>query len=274
MQTMIDMAQKVQLDTNGNGKADNGETVGFVYEPNDIWEGLAFGCQVEFGKKSSNPNGPGEIVEITFPSDKKAKLFADYCNTIYKGTSFSLSAGSADGAAMMPYFAAGQALFAVNKLYMSAIYLYDMESFAIVPTPKLNKDQKNYASGCHDSLTIFGISKYSDCADAAAATLELMAYYSHRDVTPVFYEKYILGSRTVREDESIVMINKIRDGFDSDFVAAWSNKINNIVHFYRSDKYVKAFKFNCETYQKTWPNSLAELLAQLDAAALGEEVTE
>ena len=145
-----------------------------------------------------------------------------------------------------------------------------MESFAIIPTPKLNTTQQNYASGCHDSLTIFGISRYSDVAEAAAATLELMAYYGSEIVTPVFYKNYILGSRTVREDESLEMINLIRAGFNSDFVAAWSNKINGIVMFYRSETNVGKFNYYATKNSSVWPQSLSTLLASLEEAAIVE----
>lgn len=270
METLIEMAQKVPNDADGNGKVTEGETVGFVYETIDMWDGIAFGCQVEFGKKVTASSGFGDEITIAFNTDTKAKKLADYCNTLYEAVHYSLKVANADSKNLMMYFASGQALFTVNKIYMSALYLSEMESFAIIPTPKLNTTQRNYATGCHDSLTIFGISRYSDVAEAAAATLELLSYYSNQIVTPVFYKNYILGSRTVREDESMEMIKIIRDGFDSDFVAAWSNSINGIVQFYRAPTNVRAFKYNTDKNLKTWPKSLDALLADLDAAALPE----
>ncbi len=268
MDTMITMARLAANDADGNGKITDGETAGIVYENVDIWDGLAFGCQVEFGKKVSS--AAGDEITIAFGSDTKAKTLAGFCNTIYQSTNFSLDIGESDSRNMMPYFASGKALFAINKIYMSAIYLTEMESFAIIPTPKLNATQKNYASGCHDSLTIFGISRYSDVAEAAAATLELMAYYGNQIVTPVFYKNYILGSRTVREVESMAMIELIRNGFDSDFVAAWSNKINGIVQFYRTPTNVAQFAYITKKNSNTWPTSLSSLLTALEEAALDE----
>ena len=267
MDTMIAMADLADDDADGDGKITEGEVTGFVYETNDIWDGMAFGCKVEFGKKVTT-NGVDEIT-VNLHIDQKAKDFAKYCDQIYKST-FALKVADDDSKTMMPYFLDGLSLFAVNKIYQSAVWLSDMENFAIIPTPKLNNSQTNYASGCHDSLTIFGISKYSDVAEAAAATLELMAFYGSELVTPVFYEKYILGGRTVRDDESIEMINLIRKGFDSDFVAAWSNSLNNIVHYYRTPSqctnYASIFKYN----STRWPKSLTTLLEQLEEAAIEE----
>jgi len=188
---------------------------------------------------------------------------------MYNAT-YSFEIGNADSTLMMPYFADGLALFAVNKLYMSPVWLSEMESFAIVPSPKLNKSQTNYASGCHDSLTIFGISKYTDVPEASAAALELMAYYGSQLVTPVFYKNTILGGRTVREDESIEMIELIRKGFDSDFVAAWSASIDNIVHIYRTPGNCKNFSSYCKYQSNRWPKALETLITALENAAVEE----
>jgi len=267
METMIAMADLADNDIDGDGKITQGETAGFVYQNNDIWDGMAFGCQVEFGKKVSSATG--DEITVTLSQDAKASTFATYCNTLYNAN-FTLGVSGTDSQELMNTFANGEALFAVNQLYQSPIFLSEMESFAIVPTPKLNKSQKNYASGCHDSLTLYGISRYSDVPVAAAATLELMAYYGYSLVAPVFYKSYILGGRTVREDESIEMINLIRDGFDSDFVAAWSHSISDIVHTYRTPANVKNFSSFCKYKSNVWPKNLSTLIEQLENAASEE----
>ena len=268
MDTMMAMAELGADDIDGDGKITEGEVAGFVYETQDIWDGMAFGCKIEFGKKVSGASG--DQITVNLPYDRKASELATYFSTIHNATHYALNVPGNDSKNMMPYFNDGLALFAVNKIYQSAIHLSEMDSFAIVPTPKLNTAQKNYASGCHDSLTIFGISKYTDVPQASAATLELMAFYGSQLVTPVFYEKYILGGRTVREDESIKMIEIIRDGFNSDFVAAWSGSIDNIVQIYRDANKCKNFTAQMTYMKNKWPGTLNKLLASLEEAALEE----
>ena len=268
METMIKMADLADDDVDGDGKISQGEIAGFVYQNNDIWDGMAFGCQVEFGKKVTTLAGIDEIT-VNLNLDKKASDFAAYCHTLYEAT-YTLGVSGTDSQELMNTFANGEALFAVNQLYQSPIFLSEMESFAIVPTPKLNKSQQNYASGCHDSLTLYGISRYSDVPIAAAATLELMAYYGNSLVAPVFYKSYILGGRTVREDESIEMIELIRKGFDSDFVAAWSHSIADIVHIYRVPGNCKNFSSICKYQSTVWPRELNELIDALEKAAVEE----
>ena len=229
---------------------------------------MAFGCKVQFGKKVRNANGMDEV-SITLASDNKAKAFAGFCNSLYT-SNHTLGFEGTDSVAQMEAFNNGEALFVVNQLYQSPIFLSEMDTFAIIPTPKLNSDQRNYASGCHDSLTLYGISRYSDVPEAAAVALELMSYYGSTLVAPVFYEKYILGGRTVREDESIAMIKLIRDGFDSDFVAAWSHSIADIVHVFRNPSNCKSFTTYTANMSNRWPSSLRQLMQKLENAAEAE----
>ena len=142
-----------------------------------------------------------------------------------------------------------------------------MERFAIVPTPLLDESQDDYGSGTHDGLTIFGISRYSNCPIASAATLELMAYYGYLLVTPTYIESVLKGSETIHDPESIVMIDKIRAGFDSDFAAAWSQSVSNIVHVYRTKDNVERFASYVKVSSRSWPAQLTKLLQDLEAVA-------
>ncbi len=266
METMLDMASLAYIDNDNSGSATEGDRFGIVYETCDILDGIAFGCEIEFGRKTTGADGKDEV-SIYLNLDTKATTLAGYLDDMFSAT-YGYMAEEADSQNMMPIFAAGNALFAVNKIYMATVYLSDMEDYAIVPTPKLNTAQRDYASGVHDSLTIYGISKYSDCPEAAAATLELMAYYGSILVTPDYYEKVMKGGRTVRDDEAPEMIEMIRAGFDSDFVAAWSASIDNIVQVYRTPNNVKKFSNYLRVQSKNWPSRLNTLLTQLEEASL------
>ena len=256
------MAAFAWQDEDNSGTATDGDFHGIVYEEIDILDGIAFGCKVQFSSRVGNE------ISITLGSDSKAAELAGYFKEMM-ASPYANNVGNADSTAMMPIFADGMACFAVNKLYMAAVWLNEMEDFAIMPTPKLNKSQGEYAAGVHDSLTIFGISKYSDCKATAAATLELMSFYGSQMVTPTYIESVLKGSRTIRDPQDARMVEKIRAGFDSDFAAAWANSISNIVHIYRDPR-------NCSNWTsavkvssiRTWPKALTDLLTELDAAAL------
>ena len=268
MQTMLDMADMVDSDIDGNGVASSGDRLGIVFEPNDVLDGLAFGCKINFSTRTTTAGK--DTISIALNTDKRAAKLAGYISTMMNSL-YAFQAASKDSDAMMPLFAEGNTLFAFNKIYQSSVYLSGMTRFAIIPTPLLDNDQKEYASGAHDGLTIFGISKYSDCKIAAAATLELMAYYGSLLVTPTYVNSVLKGSETVHDPESIAMIDKIRAGFDSDFAAAWSEKVSNIVHVYRTKSNVDKFSAYVKVSAKTWPAQLKTLLADLEEAGVNAE---
>jgi len=141
-----------------------------------------------------------------------------------------------------------------------------MERFAIIPTPLLDESQDNYGSGTHDGLTIFGISKYSNCPIASAATLELMAYYGYLLVTPTYIESVLKGSETVHDPESIAMIDLIRAGFDSDFAAAWTERIGEITYMFRGEN-VLQYSSIAKAKSRIWTTNLKRLLEEIEAVA-------
>ena len=108
---------------------------------------------------------------------------------------------------------------------------------------------------------------YSCCPIASAATLELMAYYGSLLVTPTYVNSVLKGSETIHDPESIAMIDKIRAGFDSDFAAAWSEKISNIVHVFRYKINVDSFSSIMRVNARQWPAQLTKLLQELEAVA-------
>ena len=264
MQTMLDMADLVDEDTDGNGAASKGDRLGIVYEPNDVLDGLAFGCKINFSTRSTTAGQ--DTITIALNTDTKATKLAGYLSEMMNSL-YAFNAGSGDSANMMPLFAEGNTLFAFNKIYQSSVYLSGMERFAIIPTPLLDEDQVAYGSGAHDGLTIFGISRYSNCPIASAATLELMAYYGSLLVTPTYVNSVLKGSETIHDPESIAMIDKIRAGFDSDFAAAWSQSVSNIVHVYRTKDNVDRFASYVKVSSRSWPAQLTKLLTDLEAVA-------
>jgi len=267
MQTMLDMADMVDEDTDQNGAASAGDRLGIVYEPQDAFDGIAFGCKINFTTRSTEAGK--DVIAIALNTDQRAVKLAGYIDTLYKAL-YAYDAGAADSANSMPLFAEGNTLFTFNKIYQSSVYLSGMDRFAIIPTPLLDESQADYASGAHDGLTIFGISKYSNCPIASAATLELMAYYGSLLVTPTYVESVLKGSETIHDPESIAMIDKIRAGFDSDFGAAWSNSISNIVQVYRNKNNVARFASIIKVSSRQWPAQLNSLLTELEAVAAAQ----
>ena len=263
MQTMLDMADFADFDVNYDGKASADDRLGIIFRSGDVLDGFPFSCKINFSTKSTTAGK--DTISIALTTDERATKLAGYIQTMFN----SMYAFKSDFESMMSIFAEGNSLFTFEKLYRSSIDLYAMERFAIVPLPLLDEYQDDYGSGTHDGLTIFGISKYSNCPLASAATLELMAYYGYLLVTPTYIESVLKGSETVHDPESIAMIDKIRAGFDSDFAAAWSNKISGISHMFREEN-VLSYSSIIKVNSRTWTANLKKLLEDIESVAASE----
>jgi len=263
MQTMLDMADMADFDFDGDGKASADDRLGIVWRTGDILDGLPFGCKINYSTRSTTAGK--DTITIALNTDTRATKLAGYIATLFDAP----YAFRAEFTTMLPIFTEGNALFTFEKLYRSSIDLSAMNNFAIIPTPLLDENQPEYGSGTHDGLTIFGISKYSNCPIASAATLELMAYYSYLLVTPTYIESVLKGSDTIRNPESIVMIDKIRAGFDSDFAAAWTERIGEITYMFRGEN---VLQYTSITKAKTrvWTTNLKRLLEEIEAVATKE----
>ena len=257
MQTMLDMAELAYFDTDNDGKGSADDRLGIVWRTGDILDGLPFGCKIDYSTRSTTAGK--DTIAINLPTDQRGTKLAGYIASLFSAP----YAFRAEFTTMLPIFAKGNALFTIDKLYRSSIDLYAMENFAIVPTPLLDESQNDYGSGTHDGLTIFGISRYSNCPKAAAATLELMAYYSYLLVTPTYIESVLKGSETIRNPESIVMIEKIRAGFDSDFAAAWTEQIGEITYMFRGEN-VLSYASVIKVKTRTWTSNLKKLLEEIE----------
>ena len=263
MQTMLDMADLVDFDSDGDGKASANDRLGIVFRSGDAIDSFPFGCNISFSAKSTTAGK--DTISIALNTDQRGTKLAGYIQTMFS----SMYAFESDFENMMSIFAQGNALFTYEKLFRSSMDLYAMERFAIVPMPLLDENQQNYASGTHDALTVFGISRYSNCPIASAATLELMAYYGSLLVTPTYIESVLKGSETIHDPESIVMIDKIRAGFDSDFAVAWSKELGSIAAMFRKEN-VLSYSSIIKVNSRSWPAHLTKLLEELEKVSVAQ----
>jgi len=108
----------------------------------------------------------------------------------------------------------------------------NMESvYGIVPLPKYDETQQDYHTIVHPSSPLLVIPVTNDDLSRTGAVLDALAYVSHKDVTPVFYD-ITLSLKRLNNEDSIEMLKIIRDsvsvelgitfGWTIDFV----NKVN------------------------------------------------
>lgn len=243
----------------GDDTANDADTFGFGYELCDMIDGMVFASNVQFSAKDPNTGD----VKIVFNSDHTLQ-FAAKLSDLLSNKAYAYNYGNADNTIVMPAFAEGKIAFTVNKIYQSQVYLNELENFYLIPAPKLNVEQANYVTGIHDGCTIFGIPVDCTKVPQTAATLELLAAYSEEYVKPAYYES-ALKYRYTRDPEAAVMIELIHSNTNTDFAAAWSESINNIVHTFRSESEVGSSTL--ARNKKTWQNSVDDLTEILEECA-------
>lgn len=237
---------------------DAGDKFGFGYEFQDPIDGIAFGSGVQFSWK--NPE-TGDV-EITFQSNKSVD-FSNKLTTLLKDNA-SYEYAATDSETVMTNFAAGNIAFTVNKIFMSQVYLMEFNDFYLIPTPKYDENQVNYVTGIHDGVTLFGIPVDCTKVPQTAATLELLAAYSTMYVKPAYYDA-ALKNRYVRDAAAAEMIDLIHSSVNTDFAAAWSQSIENIVHAYRSLTKLDSTYF--VRNKPKWIAALATLTESLNEAS-------
>lgn len=142
--------------------------------------------------------------------------------------------------------------------------LREMESdFGILPTPKFDKDQKDYFSYVYHGVSLFMIPVMNKRAAFTGFALEAIAAESYKTVTPAYYEQ-TLKRKSSRDSDSwdmldIVFRNRLWDlgyyasfgGLDNSFIQQIKKGTGSFAKWYKSasksatkaiNKYIDAYK--------------------------------
>ncbi len=256
---MMEMSAKCYQDVNTDDTPNEGDKFGFGFEMQDPIDGIVFASGVQFSYRDPNT---GDI-SLTFNNQHAVDTSTKMRALLKDAASFEFAA--TDSETVMTNFAAGNVAFTINKIFMSQVYLTEFNDFYLIPAPKYDTNQANYITGIHDGVTLFGIP--IDCykLPQTAATLELMAAYSEQYVKPAYYDA-ALKNRYVRDPQAAEMIDLIHSNVNTDFVAAWSNSLDNIVHAYRGYTPIDSAYFG-RRYDN-WIKLLSDLTTGLETAAV------
>lgn len=125
-------------------------------------------------------------------------------------------------------FAAGEALFAIDRVQITNKYLKDVGfDFGILPIPKYDAEQEEYRTCMAFPFTTYVLSTASTHSDAAAATLELMAYQSYLNITPALFEESMKLRYADQSDDSF-MFDYIREGVVIDLGRLMTTSLENM----------------------------------------------
>ncbi len=256
-EVMQKMSALVYEDRNQNEKADIDDQLGFM--SSGVAGVLAFMVGNGLTYTKTNTDGSIEWLLNETNSDLINAMSAAY--TVYKDTPTNFWAGNDDDIKSMQTFAQGTVLFVPSKIFTAETYLREMtDDYCIIPLPKLNESQK-YHTMIHDHATTYGLNwaLEGDHLRAVAATLELMAYQSHKTVMPAYYDSALKWKYT-RDDDTADMIDAIRDSVYLDFGMAWDMTLTNL---YVRESYTANPASQIKKMSKAWKTKFDKLIDDL-----------
>jgi len=119
-------------------------------------------------------------------------------------------------------FKADKALIMSTQIMMFE-HLRDMESnFGVLPFPKFDSAQENYAHYVDGHATVMAIPKTISDLERNAIFLEAMAYESHKSVLPIYYD-VVLTTKYMRDEDSRNMLELVYNSRAFDFAYVYDN---------------------------------------------------
>ncbi len=122
-------------------------------------------------------------------------------------------------------FKSGRAAFVGCEIKSTTLFK-EMNDYGVVPVPKGDSTQQSYYSYVNHSTPLLVIPKTNVNLNETGIILDAMAYMSHDEVLPVYYET-TLSLKNMKDQESIAMLDIIRDSrvFEVSLIYGWTTKM-------------------------------------------------
>ncbi len=213
----IELASGVYVDQNGDATPNQGDRFGFVTS-NIHFD--AFYTSSNLFTVIPAEDGTVKLSDDLF-SEKTQNLLTKLCPFLHDSGDCFLSADQ-------DIFAAGEALFDINRAQITNKKLTATSfSYGILPVPKYDAEQEEYYTCMAFPFTTYVLSTASTHPEAAAATLELMAYQSYLQITPALFEEAMKLRYADQSDDSF-MFDLIRETVVIDLGRLLTNRLDNL----------------------------------------------
>ena len=198
LEQMINMAEVVAGDHDGNDKIDSAEDMWGILGARDPVYYLFNSC----GQKFGDINSEGKL-EFTFGDSKSVTVVQDILNKVMFSEMYMNRYIKND---LKNIFVTDHALFSLDCV-KTVLGLREMDSpYGILPLPKYDELQENYSSlvWLHADC-VLGIPAVTADPEMSAIITEALSYESYYTVYPAFYD-VVLMNRSTRDDESKEML--------------------------------------------------------------------
>lgn len=225
LEQYFNMTEAAYVDTDGNGKANEGDIFGSAATTVSNTEMFAYGAGFQVAQRDAS-GLPVLVVNSEKNFDILSRLSNLFWNNIGLTTKYDDNQ-MYNSTVVSDLFSANQMLF--MPLWLKTCEnLREMESvYGIIPYPKFDENQKEYLSLVHNCASVFCIPVTSRNADDICAILEAMCAENYRTVMPAYYD-VALKRQYARDDISAQMIDLIHDTSMTDFGYAYSSSIGGL----------------------------------------------
>ncbi len=214
---LIEYSSGVFMEMNGDSIPSEGDRFGFV-TINIHYDSFYTGADLYTVVTDEDGN---LALSDGFYSQKTVDLLEQLCPFLFdSGECFTTNSDD--------IFANNQSLFAIDRVQITNKHLKDVDfSFGILPIPMYSADQESYRTCMAFPFTTYVLSTASTHSEAAAATLELMAYQSYLNVTPALFEESMKLRYADQSDDSF-MFDTIRECVVIDLGRLLTTQLDNL----------------------------------------------
>ncbi len=241
---MAELSNSVYIDTNGDGKQDKEDVMGFVFTSAPYCWTESFGIEAY---KKEGPNSANITLDINH--ETTYTLVDKLYNWMGSGSDTVWVNFSGDRNEAMEMFAAGKGLFTFKCIGDQLPYLMDTElNYGIVPFPKVDEHQADYVSACTDLLLSIPVTATD--LERTGIIVEAMSYAGYKHILPAYCET-ALKNRYSTDQESAEMldmifqnriisfaylfVNMVPSGMQYQLIAQTVNN-NNVASYYQKNE--------------------------------------
>ena len=166
--------------------------------------------------------------EVVLYNDRTEEIYSALYTYIHDNDYVYLNLkGDSDVTVTTPMFMEDRLLFLPATLKDSQTLRSMDGSFGILPLPKYDILQENYYTHANDSFNVFMIPAQTADLEYCGTVLDALSAESKYSVIPTFYD-VVLKGRTTKDEQSIAMLDLIRDNLYFDFGLAHTSSLGNI----------------------------------------------
>ena len=221
MDKLSQFCAQVSNDSNGDGTWDENDTYGLVSNWSTSIDTFQISCEMDLVSHTDDGG-----LKITMMSEKAVDILSRV-TSLYNDAhaAYAYSEGG-DLTRYNNMFSGGQTLF-YAIFFANISSLRDMETdFGILPYPKLDEAQAQYASTSRDNFDLFVLPIDVKDQEFSGIITEALCAESYRSVVPTYYD-VVLKTKTSRDEESAEMIDIIRDSLTFDLGHLFVNLVRN-----------------------------------------------